>query len=133
MKANIQSLARCVKWDSSGGKSGSAFLKTLDDRLVVKQLSPSEMDALSSLLLPYFEYMVQAFFYDLPTVMAKIFGFYQVHIRNPISGRTMKMDLVVMENLFYGKKMSRVSCDIQKKENSDYFQSVFAKTKFLDI
>jgi len=24
----IQSLSRCVKWDSSGGKSGSAFLKT---------------------------------------------------------------------------------------------------------
>lgn len=27
--AYIQSLSRCVKWDSSGGKSGSAFLKTL--------------------------------------------------------------------------------------------------------
>lgn len=24
----IDSLARCIKWDSSGGKSGSAFLKT---------------------------------------------------------------------------------------------------------
>jgi len=24
----IESLARCVKWESSGGKSGSAFLKT---------------------------------------------------------------------------------------------------------
>lgn len=26
--AFIDSLARCIKWDSSGGKSGSAFLKT---------------------------------------------------------------------------------------------------------
>jgi 1-phosphatidylinositol-3-phosphate 5-kinase len=25
----VQSLSRCVKWDSSGGKSKSAFLKTL--------------------------------------------------------------------------------------------------------
>jgi len=25
----IQSLSRCIKWDSSGGKSKSAFLKTL--------------------------------------------------------------------------------------------------------
>lgn len=25
----VESLARCVKWDASGGKSGSAFLKTL--------------------------------------------------------------------------------------------------------
>jgi 1-phosphatidylinositol-3-phosphate 5-kinase len=28
-KSLIESLARCVKWDASGGKSGSAFLKTL--------------------------------------------------------------------------------------------------------
>jgi 1-phosphatidylinositol-3-phosphate 5-kinase len=28
-KSMIDSLARCVKWDASGGKSGSAFLKTL--------------------------------------------------------------------------------------------------------
>lgn len=27
-KSMIESLARCVKWDNSGGKSGSAFLKT---------------------------------------------------------------------------------------------------------
>jgi 1-phosphatidylinositol-3-phosphate 5-kinase len=24
----LESLARCLRWDSSGGKSGSAFLKT---------------------------------------------------------------------------------------------------------
>lgn len=28
-KSMIESLARCLKWDASGGKSGSAFLKTL--------------------------------------------------------------------------------------------------------
>lgn len=28
-KSMVESLARCVKWDASGGKSGSAFLKTL--------------------------------------------------------------------------------------------------------
>jgi hypothetical protein len=28
-KSMIESLARCVKWNASGGKSGSAFLKTL--------------------------------------------------------------------------------------------------------
>lgn len=27
-KSMIESLSRCVKWDASGGKSGSAFLKT---------------------------------------------------------------------------------------------------------
>jgi 1-phosphatidylinositol-3-phosphate 5-kinase len=27
-KSMIESLARCIKWNASGGKSGSAFLKT---------------------------------------------------------------------------------------------------------
>lgn len=105
----IQSLSRCIKWDSSGGKSGSAFLKTLDDKLVVKQLSPTELDAFMKFAPSYFEYMAQAFFHDLPTVLAKIFGFYQIQIRNPLTGKTIKMDFIVMENLFYKRKITRVS------------------------
>lgn len=104
----IQSLARCVKWDSRGGKSGSAFLKTLDDRLIVKQLSPSELDAFVLFAPSYFEYMAEAFFHDLPTVLAKIFGFYQIRIKNPITGNVIRLDLIVMENLFYKRKMTRI-------------------------
>ena len=36
-KSMIESLARCVKWDASGGKSGSAFLKTLGNE---KSMAP---------------------------------------------------------------------------------------------
>ncbi|KAK7207850.1 hypothetical protein BZA70DRAFT_272356 [Myxozyma melibiosi] len=104
----IQSLSRCVKWDSAGGKSGSAFLKTLDDRLVVKQLSPSELDAFVKFAPSYFQYMAQVFFHDLPSVIAKIMGFYQVQVRNPITNKSMKMDILVMENLFYDRKLSRI-------------------------
>lgn len=32
----VESLSRCMKWDSRGGKTRSVFLKTLDDRLVLK-------------------------------------------------------------------------------------------------
>lgn len=32
----IESLSRCLKWDSRGGKTKSVFLKTLDDRFVLK-------------------------------------------------------------------------------------------------
>lgn len=104
----IQSLSRCIKWDSSGGKSGSAFLKTLDDRLVVKQLSPAELDAFVKFAPSYFEFMAQAFFHDLPTALAKIFGFYQIQMRNPITHKSFKMDVLVMENLFYDHKTSRI-------------------------
>ena len=32
----VESLSRCMKWDSRGGKTKSVFLKTLDDRFVLK-------------------------------------------------------------------------------------------------
>ncbi|ODQ67458.1 hypothetical protein NADFUDRAFT_12892, partial [Nadsonia fulvescens var. elongata DSM 6958] len=104
----IQSLSRCVKWDSSGGKSGSAFLKTLNDRLVIKQLSQNELDAFIKFAPNYFEYMSKALFHDLPTVLAKIFGFYQIQIKNPLTNKAFKMDVLVMENLFYKRKPTRI-------------------------
>lgn len=104
----IQSLSRCVKWDSTGGKSGSAFLKTLDDRFVIKELSHSELDAFVKFASSYFEYMSQALFHELPTALAKILGFYQIQIKNSVSGKSFKIDVIIMENLFYEKKTSRI-------------------------
>ncbi|GMM33147.1 hypothetical protein DASC09_004720 [Saccharomycopsis crataegensis] len=104
----IQSLSRCVKWDSSGGKSGSAFLKTLDDRLVIKQLSYSELDSFVKMAPSYFEYMAQALFHDLPTALGKIFGFYQIVIKNPTTGKNFKMDVIIMENLFYNRRNLKI-------------------------
>ncbi|SCU98968.1 LADA_0H16490g1_1 [Lachancea dasiensis] len=104
----IQSLSRCVKWDSSGGKSGSAFLKTLDNRFVIKELSHTELDSFIKFAPSYFEYMAQAMFHDLPTALAKVFGFYQIQTKNSESGRSFKMDVLIMENLFYNKKTSRI-------------------------
>ncbi|KAG0667932.1 1-phosphatidylinositol-3-phosphate 5-kinase [Maudiozyma exigua] len=105
----IQSLSRCVKWDSSGGKSGSGFLKTLDDRFVIKELSHSELDAFIKFAPSYFEYMAQAMFHDLPTALAKVFGFYQIQVKSSLSGsKSYKMDVIIMENLFYEKKTSRI-------------------------
>jgi 1-phosphatidylinositol-3-phosphate 5-kinase len=104
----VQSLSRCVKWDSAGGKSGSAFLKTLDDRLVIKELSNVELESFVKFAPSYFEYMAQALFHDLPTVIAKIFGFYQIHVKNPIDGTNLKMDILIMENLFYDRKNLRI-------------------------
>jgi 1-phosphatidylinositol-3-phosphate 5-kinase len=56
-KSMIESLARCVKWDSSGGKSGSAFLKTRDDRFIAKELSKSELQTMATFAPAYFDYM----------------------------------------------------------------------------
>ncbi|KAI9270494.1 hypothetical protein BDA99DRAFT_557319 [Phascolomyces articulosus] len=104
----ILSLASCVKWDTSGGKSGSAFLKTSDDRLLMKQVSRFEMDAFLGFAPAYFHYMSEAFFRELPTVLAKIFGFYTIGYKNSANGKSMRMDVVVMENLFYQRKVKKI-------------------------
>lgn len=41
----VESLSRCLKWDSKGGKTKSVFLKTQDDRLVMKVCAPSMLRA----------------------------------------------------------------------------------------
>ncbi|EPQ28998.1 uncharacterized protein PFL1_03288 [Pseudozyma flocculosa PF-1] len=104
----VESLSRCVKWDSSGGKSGSAFLKTRDDRLVVKQLSRFEMDAFSKFAPQYFGYMAQCFGRGRRSTLAKIFGCFRIGFRNPQTGRSLKMDCLVMENLFYQRDVARI-------------------------
>ncbi|KAJ3413991.1 1-phosphatidylinositol-3-phosphate 5-kinase [Chytridiales sp. JEL 0842] len=103
----VQSLSQSVKWEALGGKSGSTFLKTKDDRLILKQLSKPEMDALLKFAPSYFTYISEAFFHKLPTVLAKILGFYRIAFKNPVTGKSMRMDLLVMENLFYDRKISR--------------------------
>lgn len=105
----VQSLSRCVKWSSGGGKSGSTFLKTLDDRFIIKELSKIELEAFVQLAPNYFEYFAQALFHNLPTVLVKFFGFYQIQVKNSLSsGRSYTIDILVTENMFYDRKMSRI-------------------------
>lgn len=104
----IESLSRCLKWDSKGGKTKSVFLKTLDDRLVMKSLSPIETSAFLRFAPAYFNIMAEALFHDLPSVIAKMLGFFQVIVKNPATGTEIKLDLLVMENLFYDRSPTRI-------------------------
>lgn len=102
----VQSLSRCHPWNASGGKSGLSFLKTTDNRFIVKELSQAEFDSFASFAPSYFEYMTQALFHDLPTVLAKFLGFYQLQIQS--ASRQIKLYVLVMENLFYGRNFTRI-------------------------
>jgi 1-phosphatidylinositol-3-phosphate 5-kinase len=104
----VESLSRCLKWDSKGGKTKSVFLKTLDDRLVMKSLSPIETSAFLRFAPDYFNIMAKALFHDLPSVIAKMLGFFQVIIKNPLTNTEIKLDLLVMENLFYDRSPTRI-------------------------
>lgn len=104
----ISSLARCVKWDSSGGKSGMTFLKTRDDRLVLKQLSSAELTSFSTFAPHYFAHMAECLMHGKPTTLAKIFGLYRISMRNQATNKSYKLDVLVMENLFYGRQCTRI-------------------------
>jgi 1-phosphatidylinositol-3-phosphate 5-kinase len=102
----VESLSRCGKWDSKGGKSKSIFLKTLDDRFVLKSLSPVEVQAFFKFAPNYFAFTHQNLFKSLPSVIAKMFGLFQVQIKTP-TGRDFDWYMLVMENLFYDREPNR--------------------------
>ena len=103
----VESLSRCLKWDSKGGKTKSVFLKTLDDRLVLKSLSQIETQAFLRFAPSYFEFMGSALFHELPSCIAKMLGFYQITIKNPVTGVDFNWFVLVMENLFYDRSRTR--------------------------
>lgn len=104
----VESLSRCAKWDSKGGKTNSLFLKTLDDRFVLKSLSQIETQAFLKFAPAYFQIMSEALFHELPSAIAKMFGFYQVIIKNPVTGVEFNWFLLVTENLFYDRAPTRI-------------------------
>jgi 1-phosphatidylinositol-3-phosphate 5-kinase len=104
----VESLSRCAKWDSKGGKTKSLFLKTLDDRFILKSLSTIETQAFLKFAPAYFQIMSEALFHELPSAIAKMFGFYQVIIKNPVTGTEFNWYLLLMENLFYDRVPTRI-------------------------
>ncbi|OAG43124.1 hypothetical protein AYO21_02743 [Fonsecaea monophora] len=104
----VESLSRCLKWDSKGGKTRSLFLKTLDDRFILKSLSPIETQSFLKFAPNYFQIMSEAFFHELPSVIAKMFGFYQIIVKNSATGLEYNWFLLVMENLFYDRVPTRI-------------------------
>ncbi|KAI1926556.1 Mitochondrial distribution and morphology protein 12 [Ophidiomyces ophidiicola] len=104
----VESLSRCMKWDSKGGKTKSLFLKTLDERFILKSLSTVETQAFLRFAPAYFQIMSEALFHELPSAIAKMFGFYQVIIKNPVTGVEFNWFLLLMENLFYDRNPTRI-------------------------
>ncbi|KAI0211900.1 1-phosphatidylinositol 3-phosphate 5-kinase [Lamellibrachia satsuma] len=104
----IRSLSRCYTWLAMGGKSGLTFCKTQDDRFILKQMSRFEVQSFMEFAPHYFEYITKAFTEKKPTALAKILGVYRIGYRNTQTNAALKQDLLVMENLFYGRDITQV-------------------------
>ncbi|XP_065856186.1 putative 1-phosphatidylinositol-3-phosphate 5-kinase FAB1C [Euphorbia lathyris] len=104
----IRSLSRCERWSAQGGKSNVYFAKSLDERFIIKQVKKTELDSFEEFASEYFKYLTDSLSSGSPTCLAKVLGIYQVSVRHLKGGKEMKMDLMVMENLFYQRNISRV-------------------------
>lgn len=123
-EAYIRSLSRSVQWNARGGKSGSNFSKTAgllafyisvlqlfsisisDDRLVLKEMSKSEVQLFLESAPNYFAYMHRCCSTGQPTLLGKIVGVYQIIFKNN-ANVTLRTNLLVMENLFYKRTVSQ--------------------------
>ncbi|KAJ2723869.1 Mitochondrial distribution and morphology protein 12 [Coemansia sp. Benny D115] len=104
----IESLSRCMPYIAKGGKSGSAFLRTRDERFIIKQVQKAESDAFLKFAPFYFEHMYRTYRDVMLTALVKIFGFCRISYLNASTGKQVKMNVVIMENLFYERKCSPV-------------------------
>ncbi|KAH9486348.1 1-phosphatidylinositol 3-phosphate 5-kinase FAB1 [Psilocybe cubensis] len=135
-KSMVESLSRCVKWNASGGKSGSAFLKTRDDRFIAKELSKPELQTMETFAPAYFDYMSSSVHADRPTLLAKVFGCYKLTFRKtgkdkgPGKSKSMQMNLLVMENLFYDRRFTKIY-DLKGSTRNRHVQSTGRENEVL--
>ncbi|KAK7913748.1 hypothetical protein WMY93_013959 [Mugilogobius chulae] len=104
----VRSLSHCVNWQARGGKSGAVFYATEDDRFILKQMPRLEVQSFLDFAPHYFTYITGATQQKRPTALAKILGVYRIGYKNSQNNTEKKLDLLVIENLFYGRKMAQV-------------------------
>ncbi|KRX88951.1 1-phosphatidylinositol 3-phosphate 5-kinase [Trichinella pseudospiralis] len=106
--AFVRSLANCEPWQPSGGKSGAKFFRSLDRRFVLKQMSRFETQSFVNFAPHYFRHLSSACFDGRAVSLVKIFGVFRIGYRNSHNNAACKMDLVVMEYLFYTHEVQQV-------------------------
>lgn len=103
-KSYARSLSQSQKWEARGGKSGSKFSKTSDDRFILKEMSKQDIVEFEKFAPHYFEYVNECVNKRVPTLLAKIFGVYKVVIRK--KDFVLERAVLVIENLFCDRKIN---------------------------
>ncbi|XWS69313.1 hypothetical protein CRYUN_Cryun04dG0168500 [Craigia yunnanensis] len=126
----LRSLSRCQKWSAQGGKSNVYFAKSLDERFIIKQVQKTELESFDEFAPEYFKYLTDSLSSGSPTCLAKVIGIYQVSVKHLKGGKETKMDLMVMENLFFRRSISRVY-DLKGSARSRYNPDTTGTNKVL--
>jgi hypothetical protein len=104
----LRSLSRSSSWNPQGGKSGASFFRTNDERFVFKQMSRLEMESFKTCAKKYFDYINVALKEKKLTSLCKIYGVYRIAFTSKQESNQLKMDLLVMEYLFYQKNVKQM-------------------------
>ncbi|KJH53544.1 FYVE zinc finger [Dictyocaulus viviparus] len=105
-EAFIRSLSQSTSWTPQGGKSGSFFYRTQDDRFVVKQMSRFEIQSFIGFAPHYLDYIKTAVIENKLTSLCKVYGVFRVGYKSKTT--QLKVDILVMEYLFYKCNVDQV-------------------------
>uniref|UniRef100_A0A0N4ZTH4 1-phosphatidylinositol-3-phosphate 5-kinase n=1 Tax=Parastrongyloides trichosuri TaxID=131310 RepID=A0A0N4ZTH4_PARTI len=103
----LRSLSTTTMWKPQGGKSGSDFYRTDDKRFVFKEMAKSEIDFFLTFAPKYFDYIYTSIMEKKLTCLGKIYGVYRVGYKNKKNNSQYKMDILVMEYLFYKRNIKQ--------------------------
>jgi 1-phosphatidylinositol-3-phosphate 5-kinase len=95
------------------------FAKTLDDRFIIKQVTKTELESFIKFSPEYFKYISESLSTGSPTCLAKVLGIYQVTTKNEKGGKEVRMDLMEMENILFGRNIKRLY-DLKISAQSHY-------------
>ncbi|KAI3696261.1 hypothetical protein L1987_79272 [Smallanthus sonchifolius] len=126
----VRSLSRCKRWSAQGGKSNVYFAKSLDERFIIKQVTKTELESFEEFAPEYFKYLMDSLNSGSPTCLAKILGIYQVTVKHLRVGKEAKMHVLVMENVFFKRNISRVY-DLKGSSRSRYNSDTTGTNKTL--
>lgn len=130
-EAYIRSLAETMAWNAKGGKSKASFCKTSNDRFVIKGVLKADLHQFTKMAGAYFQYTQSAVKEHRPTLLAKIVGVYEVGCKNSSTGIAYKKHLIVMENVFYRRKISQ-KFDLKGSEKNRLANKKLADDVLLD-
>ncbi|CAI9097354.1 OLC1v1033756C4 [Oldenlandia corymbosa var. corymbosa] len=126
----IRSLSRCEKWDAQRGKSSAFSAKTLDDRFIIKQVTKMELDSFLKFGPAYFKYLSEPRRDGSATCLAKLLGIYKVTSKDLKGGKESEMNILVMENLFFKRNITRLY-DLKGSTRSRYNSDSSGSNKVL--
>lgn len=97
----------CIPWSAPGGKSGSTFMKTINDQFILKQMSKLELQSFLSISEAYFKYVETSYHDDQPSLLSTILGIYRIVYTNTTTQSSSEYYFMVMKNLFHKRVISQ--------------------------